>query len=43
MHMIDKLFGNAIPIGFSSIYDHAYVMADEKNNAPAYTYAQAVT
>ena len=35
------VFGNAIPIGFSSIYDRAYVMADEKNNAPAYTYAQA--
>ena len=35
------VFGNAIPIGFSSIYDRVYVMADEKNNAPAYTYAQA--
>ncbi len=35
------VFGNAIPIGFSSIYDRAYVMADKENNAPAYTYAQA--
>ena len=35
------IFGNAIPIAFSSTYDRGYVMADEKNNTPAYTYAYA--
>ena len=35
------IFGNAIPIAFSSTYDRGYVMADEKNGTPAYTYAYA--
>lgn len=35
------IFGNVMPIAFSSTYDRAYVMADEKNNLPAYTYAHA--
>ena len=35
------IFGNAIPVAFSSTYDRAYVMADKKNNLPAYTYAHA--
>ncbi len=33
------IFGNAIGISFSSTYDRGYVMADEKNGIPAYTYA----
>ena len=35
------IFGNAIPIAFSSTYDRGYVMADEENGTPAYTYAFA--
>jgi hypothetical protein len=35
------VFGNAIGVAFSSTYDRGYVMADEKNNLPAYTYAHA--
>ena len=35
------IFGNAIPVAFSSTYDRGYVMADEKNGTPAYTYAYA--
>ena len=35
------VFGNAIPISYSKNYDMGYVMADEKNNLPAYTYAHA--
>ncbi len=35
------IFGNVIPIAFSSTYDRGYVMADEKNGIPAYTYAYA--
>ena len=35
------VFGNAMPITFSSIYERAYVMADEKNGTPAYTFAHA--
>ena len=35
------IFGNAIPIAFSSIYDRGYVMADTENGTPAYTYAYA--
>ena len=35
------IFGNAIPVAFSSTYDRAYVMADKENNLPAYTYAHA--
>lgn len=35
------VFGNAMPIAFSSIYERAYVMADEKNGTPAYTFAHA--
>ncbi len=33
------IFGNAMPIKFSSNYENAYVMADEKNGVPAYSYA----
>lgn len=36
------IFGNALPIAFASTYDLGYVMADEKNGTPAYTYASAV-
>ena len=32
------IFGNAIPIAFSSNYDRAYVMEDTKNGVPAYSY-----
>ena len=35
------VFGNAMPIAFSSIYERGYVMADEKNGTPAYTFAHA--
>lgn len=35
------IFGNAIPIAFSSTYDKAYVMADEENGTPAYSFAQS--
>ena len=35
------IFGNAIPIAFSSTYDRGYVMADKENNTPSYTYAYA--
>ena len=35
------IFGNAISVAFSSTYDRGYVMADEKNGVPAYTYAHA--
>ena len=35
------IFGNAIPIAFSSTYDRGYVMADEESGTPAYTYAYA--
>lgn len=35
------IFGNAIPVAYSSTYDRGYVMADEKNGTPAYTYAYA--
>ena len=35
------IFGNTIPIAFSSTYDRGYVMADETNGTPAYTYAYA--
>ena len=35
------VFGNAIPVAFSSTYDRGYVMADEENGTPAYTYAYA--
>ena len=35
------VFGNAMPITFSSIYERAYVMADEENGTPAYTFAHA--
>ena len=35
------IFGNAIPIAFSSTYDIGYVMADEENGTPAYTFAHA--
>ncbi len=35
------VFKNAIPVAYSSTYDRGYVMADEKNNQPAYTYAHA--
>lgn len=35
------IFGNAIPVAFSSTYDKGYVMADEKNGIPAYTFAHA--
>ena len=35
------IFQNAIPVAYSSNYDRGYVMADEKNNQPAYTYAHA--
>ena len=33
------IFGNAIPIAYASTYDRGYVMADEENGIPAYTYA----
>ena len=33
------IFGNAIPIAYSSTYDIGYVMADKENGTPAYTYA----
>lgn len=33
------IFGNAIGIAYSSTYDRGYVMADEENGVPAYTYA----
>lgn len=35
------IFGNAIPVAFSSTYDRGYVMADEESGTPAYTYAYA--
>ncbi len=35
------IFGNAIPVAFSSTYDRGYVMADEASGTPAYTYAYA--
>ena len=35
------IFGNAIPIAYASTYDRGYVMADEENGTPAYTYAYA--
>lgn len=35
------IFGNAIPIAFSSTYDIGYVMANQANGTPAYTYAHA--
>ena len=35
------IFQNAIPVAYSSTYDRGYVMADEENNLPAYTYAHA--
>lgn len=35
------VFGDAIAIGFSQNYDMGYVMADTKNNVPAYTYGSA--
>ena len=35
------IFGNAIGIAYSSTYDRGYVMADEENGTPAYTYAYA--
>ena len=35
------VFGNTIPVAFSSTFDRGYVMADTENNIPAYTYAYA--
>jgi hypothetical protein len=35
------IFGNAIGIAFSPTYDRAYVMADETDGTPAYTYAES--
>ena len=35
------IFGNAIPVAFSSTYDKGYIMADEETGTPAYTYAYA--
>jgi hypothetical protein len=35
------IFGNAIPIAFSSTYDIGYVIADKESGTPAYTYAYA--